>query len=166
MAFRNFKKDNPCTWKQEFQFKLLSGVVYTNKRYFGMGRKRSSKCTFCDEEEQSFSHLFIHCPQVKKFREKLACRWPGEAMGQKRWFLGVSITNDVLEKSKNIIAKEANHFIFKRNWAEADLSVGAFKGWLQSDEEPEEALSYRLNTVYDHNVKWSNIQLLLKEAFD
>ena len=29
-AFRNLKKDNPCTRKQEFQFRLLSSVVYTN----------------------------------------------------------------------------------------------------------------------------------------
>ena len=82
-------------------------------------------------------------------------------MGPKRWFLGVSNTNDLLEKSKNIIAKEINHFIFKMNWAGTDITVEAFKNWLRSDEEPEEALSYRLSKVFDHNLKWSYIQLLL-----
>ena len=82
-------------------------------------------------------------------------------MDSKRWFLGVCSTNDTLELSKNIIAKEANHFIFKRNWAEQTLSVEAFKNWLRSDEEPEEALAYRVNKIFDHHLKWSHLQSLL-----
>ena len=116
---------------------------------------------FCTEESQTFIHLYIHCPQVKTFRSRLAESWQGEEMSQKRWFLGASQTNDILEKCKNIVAKEANHFIFKANWAGTELSVDAFKGWLRSDEEPEEALSFRLGKVFDHNLKWSHIQLLL-----
>ena len=160
-AFRNFKKDNPCTWKQEFQFKLLSGVVYTNKTYVTMKRKSSANCTFCDEKEQSFIHLFIECPQVVRLRDQLSKHWQGTAMDKKRWFLGVSDTCETLEKCKNIIAKELNHFIFKMNWAGTGISVTAFKNWLRSDEEPEEALSFRVNKVFDHNLKWSHIQLLL-----
>ena len=83
-------------------------------------------------------------------------------MDKKRWFLGVSDTNDVLEKSKNIIAKESNHFIFKMNWANTEVSVAAFKNWLKSDEEPEEAFSLRINKVFDHHLKWSHIKLLLE----
>ena len=83
-------------------------------------------------------------------------------MTDKRWFLGASLSNEVLEKSKNIMAKEANHYIFKSNVAGNQLSVDAFKAWLVSDEEPEEALAARINKVFDHHLKWSNIQLLLK----
>ena len=83
-------------------------------------------------------------------------------MDVKRWFLGSSVTNDVLEKSKNIIAKEANHFIFKMNWADSNINTDAFKNWLRSDEEPEEALAQRVNKMFDHYQKWSHIQLLLQ----
>ena len=134
VAFRDYKKDNPCTRKQEFQFKLLSGVVYSNKAYRRMGRKDSSKCTFCEEESQTFLHLFIFCPKVIAIRSELAKNWQGDQMDRKRWFLGVSQSNEVLEKSKNIIAKELNHFIFKMNWAGTELSVDGFKNWLRSDE--------------------------------
>ena len=82
-------------------------------------------------------------------------------MSKKRWFLGVSESSEVLEKSKNIIAKEANHYIFKTNFAGGKLSKVAFNNWLKSDEEPEEALASRVNKVFDHHLKWSNIQLLL-----
>ena len=161
MALANYKKDNPCTWKQKFQCKLLSGLVYTNTAYKGMGRKSSAKCTFCDESAQTFVHMFIECPKEVDFRRSLAAKWSGEVMDKKRWFLGSSITNVILEKSKNIIAKEANHHIFKMNGANEQLSVDGFKRWLKSDEEPEEALSQRINKVFDHHIKWSHIQLLL-----
>ena len=161
LAFSKFKKDNPCTWKQEFQFKLLSGRVHTNNAYFHMKHKPSKKCTFCSNEDQDFIHTYIQCPEVKAFRQALQKDWQGEKMTRKRWFLGVSETNDTLEQCKNIIAKEANHFIFKMNWAGSRLSLDAFKSWLKSDEEPEEALALRINKVFDHYLKWSNIQLLL-----
>ena len=161
IAFRNFKKDNPCTWKQDFQFKLLSGAVFTNTRYIHMGHKKTTACTFCNEPYQDFVHLFTLCPGVRRFRERLAANWQGDPMDKKRWFLGASATSDILEKSKNIIAKEANHFIFKTNWAGNELSVEAFKRWLQSDEEPEEALACRVNKLFDHQIKWSYLQTLL-----
>ena len=161
LAFKKFRTDNPCTRKQEFQFKLLSGLVYTNKQYKVFGHKSSSNCTFCNKEKQDFVHTYIKCPEVISFRRKIAEKWLGEAMDQKRWFLGCSDTNDLLEKSKNIIAKEANHFVFKKNWAGETLSVEAFKRWLISEEEPEEALASRINKMFDHQSKWANIQLLL-----
>ena len=162
LAFKNFRKDNPCTWKQEFQYKLLSGIVYSNKAYHRMGYKNSSNCTFCNQEDQTFIHTYLECPEVKTFRDKLSREWQGDVMSKKRWFLGVSQTTEVLEKCKNIIAKEANHFIFKTNYAGDKLTVQAFKNWLKSDEEPEEALACRVNKTFDHHLKWSNIQLLLE----
>ena len=161
-AFRYFKKDNPCTWKQEFQFKLLSGRVHSNAAYHRMGIKDSSNCTFCNAEGQKFIHTFIDCTKVREFRRKILRNWQGEEMSDKRWFLGVSDTPEVLEKAKNIIAKEINHYIFKTNYAGGQLSTEAFKNWLKSDEDPEEALASRVNKTFDHHLKWSNIQLLLE----
>ena len=161
-AFNLFKKDNPCTRKQEFQFKLLSGRVYTNKAYYGMGFKESAKCTFCSEEKQTLIHAYLDCEEVKKFRQQLSKDWDGDLMSEKRWFLGVSDTQETLEKCKNIIAKEANHYIFKMNWEGTKLSVEAFKNWLKSDEDPEEALALRINKIFDHHLKWSHLQVLLK----
>ena len=161
-AFKNFKKDNPCTWKQEFQFKLLSGRVYANAAYHRMGLKDSSNCTFCNAEGQKFIHTYIDCPKVRMFRENISRDWQGDPMSDKRWFLGASNSAEVLEKAKNIIAKEINHYIFKMNYAGEQLSIEAFKKWLKSDEDPEEALASRVNKTFDHHLKWSNLQLLLQ----
>ena len=83
-------------------------------------------------------------------------------MSEKRWFLGVNNSLETYEKCKNIIAKEVNHYIFKMNWEGKQLSAEAFKNWLKSDEDPEEALASRINKTFEHHLKWSNIQLLLE----
>ena len=124
-----------------------------------MGHKDSSNCTFCNKEDQDFIHLFLECPKVNNFREKTSEKLQGEPMTLKRWFLGVSETREVEEKCKNNIAKEANHFIFKKNHAGEMLSI---TNWLKSDEDPEEALAFRVKKTFYHHLKWSNIQLLLK----
>ena len=61
----------------------------------------------------------------------------------------------------SMIAKEANHFIFKANWAGTELSVEAFKNWLRSDEEPEEALAYRINKIFDHRIRLGIMSILM-----
>ena len=83
-------------------------------------------------------------------------------MNEKRWFFGVCNSSEIIEKCKNIIAKEANHYIFKMNWEGGKLSTDAFKNWLKSDEDPEEALAFRINKTFDHYEKWSHLQLLLE----
>jgi hypothetical protein len=51
---------------REFQFKLLHNILYTNKQLHRMNPKRftSPNCTFCDEQEETYEHLFYKCKIV------------------------------------------------------------------------------------------------------
>ena len=102
------------------------------------------------------------CGIKLKFRQTLSKNWQGELMTEKRWFLGSSETSECLEKSKNIIAKEINLFIFQRNWAGSELSAEAFKNWLFSKEEVEEAHAFEAHNTFDFHVKWSFVKQLLQ----
>ena len=82
-------------------------------------------------------------------------------MNQKRWFLGCSDSSDDLERYKDYIAKEINHYIFQTNWAEEELSVTAFKNRIMSQEELEEVLASENNTHFDFYVKWENLKMLI-----
>ena len=146
---------------REFQMKLLSGLIFTNKSYKAMARKTSTKCMFCNEEQQDLVHLYISCKGVNRFRSSLSQCWTGEEMSQKRWFLGCSDSNEDLEKYKDYIAKEINHYIFQTNWAENDLSLTAFKNRILSQEEIEEAIASETDTLFDFYVKWENLKILL-----
>ena len=163
LAFKTIKKENRSRRKQEFQFKMISGIIYANSAYCRMGFKNSAKCTFCEEEYQNFIHLYIHCQEVEKFRKKISSKWEGEEMTKKRWILGISNSNEVKERSKNYIAKESNYFIFKMNWADNPLSIVAFLNMIFAEFEPEEALAQKLNKENEFQEKWDNIKSLLKQ---
>ena len=146
----------------DFQFKMSSGTVFTNKAYKRMKRKSSAKCTFCEEDKQNFIHLYISCPGVNKFRTEIAKNWSGERMTTKRWFLGTSGSNDILEKSKEYLAKEINYYTFQMNWADKELSSLEFKNRVLAEEEVEEALALETKNTYDFHVKWEYLKQLLQ----
>ena len=83
-------------------------------------------------------------------------------MTRKRWFLGSSHTNDILERSKDYLAKEINHYIFQMNWAGKEISMVAFTNRILAEEEVEEALAYEIKKTYDFHVKWEYLKQLLQ----
>ena len=140
---------------------MISGIIYANSSYHRMGFKDSPKCTFCEEEYQNFTHLYIHCEGVDRFRNQISKEWRGEKMTKKRWILGISNSKECQEGMKNYIAKESNFFIFKMNWADKPLSVEAFKNFIFAERDPEEALAEKFGHQFDFQVKWENINALL-----
>ena len=161
-AFSRIRIDHRSGQMHEFQFKLLSGIVFTNKAYKVMKKKQSAKCTFCNEEQQSFTHLYISCEGVNNFRTSIADSWEGAKMTKRRWFLGCSSESDDLERSKDFIAKEINHYIFQMNWLGADISKAAFHNRIMSVEEVEEAVASNTGKIFDFQVKWELLKTLLK----
>ena len=82
-------------------------------------------------------------------------------MTKKRWFLGCSSTNNDLERAKDYIAKEINHYTFQANWAGDELSPIALKNRILAEEEIEEALASLMDKTFDFYVKWENLKQLL-----
>ena len=46
---------------REFQFKLLNKYLATNAFLNKIGVVSSSVCSFCEKENESLEHIFIHC---------------------------------------------------------------------------------------------------------
>ena len=84
-------------------------------------------------------------------------------MSDKRWVLGSSLYNEPLEKAKDFIARQVNHYTFKNNWAETELSEVAFTNRVLSQEEVELALAARLGKSYDTQIKWEYVKILLTQ---
>ena len=160
-AWKNVKGQFESNRAKEFLFTLLSGVTYTNRAYVRMGRKKSSKCTFCEEPKQDFIHAFLQCSRVTKLRENISRNWQGESMPGKRWVLGSSLYSEPLEQAKDFIARQLNHHIFKSNWAETEINEVAFTNMVLSQEEVELALAARLGRSYDIQLKWEYVKILL-----
>ena len=82
-------------------------------------------------------------------------------MTEKRWFLGTSDSCDLLERSKDYIAKEINLYVFQTNWAGNDLFLTALRNKIYSEEEVEEAAASEMNTIFDFHVKWEYLKQLI-----
>ena len=51
---------------QSFQYKNMHNIVFLNDRLYHFGKADSQICTFCKEQKEDFTHLFVNCKYVKE----------------------------------------------------------------------------------------------------
>ena len=54
-----------------FHWKFINRAIYTNAKLHKFGKRGSSLCTFCQQEQETFSHVFWDCSLVKNLWEKV-----------------------------------------------------------------------------------------------
>ena len=54
-----------------FQYKLLSNVLYLNKKLFQFGIISQSKCSFCELYDETPHHNFYECTYAQNLRNRL-----------------------------------------------------------------------------------------------
>ena len=116
---------------------------------FSFGHKTTPECTFCNEEKQTFTHLFLTCPGVKIFRESLESHWNTE-LTAKEWFFG-NENHDV-----SYLIRESNIYLHTTNWAGKALSRVQFYMHVQEIEKIEATIAERKNKLGVHLEKWRN----------
>ena len=148
-AIKNIKTHSICTNKRSKYFRMYAGITYTNKAYYRFGHKSSAKCTYCEEPKQDFIHLFIDCPEIKKFKNELLEIW-NVNINDKEWFFGSD------EECLSFLTKEANLYIHARNWAEKQLNFRNFQAHIASMEKIEADIAERRHKLDEHVYKWSD----------
>ena len=78
--WKEFSDPNPVNWDKihidnfkcsistrirSFYFKLLHKAIALNNFLFTIKQKDSPNCSFCDNEPETYLHLFIECQTVK-----------------------------------------------------------------------------------------------------
>ena len=58
-----------------FQYKVLSGILYTNSKLYQTGYISSDLCSFCTRASESPYHLFYFCPFSKTFWSDFEVFW-------------------------------------------------------------------------------------------
>ena len=70
---------------REFQYKVLSRILYANKALHSMGIVNSPACTFCQESDESLEHLFLHRGRGRgRGRGRSLCRSRSRSQSQGR----------------------------------------------------------------------------------
>ena len=64
---KNIFSGSSDKYLQWFQYRIVHRIIGTNKLLFKIKIKESPKCTFCQNDDESISHLFFDCPIVLRF---------------------------------------------------------------------------------------------------
>jgi len=147
------------TKKREFIFKFVNGITGTNKKFEMVGYKSSSSCTYCEEENQDYTHLFLECPEVQRFRDAINTRiLKGIQMTEKDLLFGPAFAETTTEKAEMFVTMESNQYIYRANWAGEDLSLAKFRALLKDSERIEAEIARQNNKTLQHLKKWDYIK--------
>ena len=68
-----------------FQYKIIHGILPTNKRLFKMGLKTSPRCERCNFPNETLVHLLYECPITQSFWREIV-NWWNEKRSEKTQF--------------------------------------------------------------------------------
>ena len=146
-AFKSTAQHSISTRSRAKLFRMYAGISYTNKAYHRFGHKDSAKCTYCHEEKQDFTHLFLKCRGVRLFRESLQNDWQ-EELTTKEWFFGTE------SKDLSYLIRESNIYLHMNNWKGKSLNKVQLYTYICENEKMEAAIAEKRNKLGEHIEKW------------
>ena len=156
------KKWSNSTKNRAFLWRFFYGLVYTNEDFVRFGFKESRNCSFCNAEGQTKEHLFLLCPKVIEFREKVLDTFKNlierSKLTDKALLFGVNKSkNNADDERANTVIALINKFIYYSNTHEKDLSIFSFKAELNQMEQVEYNIAYKKGNLGLHLSKWETI---------
>lgn len=159
-AFINIKRLANNTKLQSFQYRFLCHGIVTNKQLKKWGIIDSDRCTFCQDEYETQSHLFLKCPTVLQFYGQILVWF--ECLTDNEYNLDV--TQLALSHSKELSTLDrvlliAKQYVYAIRCADKELNIYNFKKHVFNLVRIEKYIAIKLNKQKGFCKQWS---LLLK----
>ena len=155
LAFKCTKE----TKLREFQFKLLHRRIATNDYLYKIGLKQSDLCTFCREETENLTHLFLRCKYSKSFWEEFS-QWLAQNTSNMEGFVpSEAILLGIVSESKNLLLHHlillARHHIYICKLKETRPSIEMYKQLVHNTLQIENKIAIVNNSLHVFKKKWS-----------
>ena len=155
LAFKCTKE----TKLREFQFKLLHRRIATNDYLYKIGLKQSDLCTFCGEETENLTHLFLRCKYSKSFWEEFS-QWLAQNTSNMEGFApSEAILLGIVSESKNLLLHHlillARHHIYICKLKETRPSIEMYKQLVHNTLQIENKIAIVNNSMHVFKKKWS-----------
>jgi len=134
---------------RSFQYKLLTGVLFSRADMYLFKFIESEDCPFCSCSTQTLKHLFVECPKVIQLRGKLSQFFPGlwneRDFSERMCYLGSTSSS----KNDNTNAREfltvlINRFIYVCNYShDIPLSLPSFLSFIKGIQDIEMDIALR-----------------------
>ena len=148
----NFKK------LRSFQYRLLCKAIITNMHLMHYKIRLDNRCTFCDIEKQTLSHLFLRCQVVKKFLSEI-CQWqniPISSLSFEAITLN-TITGNIREVQNTIILL-AKQYIYKSRCKNEKPNFIQFKSEVIEIKTIEYEIAKKSDKLNKHERKWKYVK--------
>ena len=148
-----------------FQYKIIHGILPTNKRLFKMGLKTSPRCERCNFPNETLVHLLYECPITQSFWREIV-NWWNEKRSENR---SLSVT-DILYGYKpdctkfyalNHVLIIAKYHIFQAWLDNSPPSFEMFHLVLKDKILCESRIAFKNNTLSKFRSKWTTSQICL-----
>ena len=150
--------------------KLLHRLIPTNKCLCTCKIIDDSSCTFCNEDEETISHLFWNCDKVQRFWSTFSetlcgrCRQYDSLELTKELVLFGTEKNVKTDKVIDLFILFGKYYIFKCKIQKTAPTVAVFLTSLRQRYVTEKYSSYIRNRSAEFNQEWSPYIDLFSDA--
>ena len=146
---------------RDFQFKINNCILVTKSFLFKIKKKDNHRCSYCNQEAESITHLLFYCGKVVEFWKNL-----------KTWLIRKA-NIDLQVEIKNILFSSpsqallsylitvAKYYIYKSKFNMKMLSIRGFENFLKQKFINEMYIG-KISKTYDKFLeKWSSLYILV-----
>ena len=147
---------------KDFQFKINNHILVTKSFLYKINKTDNDRCSLCDRDSETISHLFYHCDKAKEFWSAL-----------KNWLqvngninLDLTIKTVLFFKNKenkilNHLLILARYFIYKTKFITNYITIETFLSYLRRTYQTKKYISRLHNKHEKFQCKWSKLSHIL-----
>lgn len=116
---------------KDFQYKILNRILVINRFLYKIKRKESDKCSYCNKESESITHLLFSCEIVNEFWNKLKLWLLDKANIILQLDLKTIMFSACSQALIHFIIVVAKYYIYKNKFVIKTLSIEGFERYLK-----------------------------------
>ena len=142
---------------RDFQFKINNRILVTNSFLFKIKKKDSNRCSYCNQEAETITHLLFHCGKVVEFWKNLKIWLERKANINLQVDLKNILFSSPPQAFLSYFITVAKYFIYKSKFYLKELSIKGFENFLKQKFINEMYIA-KINKTYDRFLgKWSSL---------
>jgi len=159
MMSKSFKMIHQCTTAtrlRNFQFRLLDKITGINDKLYSWGIKDSYLCDLCQQERQTFIHLFCTCEKAQRLWSEIKL-WTRQTTG---YVLETTPSRIIFGTQKNavldLIMNITKMFIYSNKMSQSTPRVEGLIRKIEEARSLEKYIATKNNEMAKFEKKWSN----------
>ena len=157
-GFTDIKRVTNITKFRSFQYRLLQRAIVTNTTLEKWGITPTGLCYYCEEDAESYVHLFVMCRVVRDFWIKVESFMKNYSQDVIHFDVDTIFWNRIVYSPKghvkNLICLVAKQFIYRQRCLKEKLNFQTFVNYIRTIEMNEKYYAVKYNRLHKHFRKW------------